>query len=80
LTLATAPSNAIESLIAMLVLALVHLFVKELGFDHRPAGWAIGFWVEVSPNVVALWYAFLAGVTVFTALLLILEQMPQAVV
>ncbi len=25
-------------------------------------GWAIGVWIEVSPNVVALWYAFLAGV------------------
>ncbi len=65
-------------------------------------GWALGVWVEVSSNVVALWYAFLAGlmlittigeklsidqggsfwaflagVAVFTALLLILEQMPQ---
>lgn len=26
------------------------------------AGWAVGSWFEVSPNVVALWYAFLAGV------------------
>lgn len=68
------------------------------------AGWALGGWVEVSPNVVALWYAFLAGlmlittigeklsfeegvsfwaflagVAVFTALLLILERMPQSV-
>ena len=68
------------------------------------AGWAAGIWIEVSPNVVALWYAFLAGlmlittigeklsiedggsfwtflagVTAFTALLLILEQMPQSV-
>lgn len=69
------------------------------------AGWAIGAWIGVSDNVVALWYAFLAGVMLittigeklsieqrgsfwpflagvvaFTALLLILEQMPQAVV
>lgn len=69
------------------------------------AGWAIGVWVEVSPNMVALWYAFLAGimlittigeklsieargsfwpflagVVAFTVLLLILEQMPEAVV
>jgi len=68
------------------------------------AGWALGVWVEVSSNVVALWYAFLAGlmlittigeklsvegrgsfwpflagVVAFTALLLILEQMPQTV-
>ena len=68
------------------------------------AGWTIGVWIEVSPNVVALWYAFLAGVMlitnigeklsiektgsfwpflagvlVFTAALLLLEQMPQAV-
>lgn len=67
------------------------------------AGWAVGVSVEVSPNVVALWYAFLAGVMLittigeklsiegsgsfwpflagvvaFTALLLTLEQMPQA--
>jgi hypothetical protein len=66
------------------------------------AGWAMGVLIEVSPNVVALWYAFLAGVmlmitigeklaiqqvgsfwpflagvVVFTALLLILERMPQ---
>ena len=26
------------------------------------AGWAIGLWVEISPNIVALWYAFLAGI------------------
>jgi len=25
-------------------------------------GWAIGVWVKVSPNVVTLWFAFLAGV------------------
>ncbi len=66
------------------------------------AGWVVGVWIEVSSNVVALWYAFLAGmmlittigeklsikesgsfasflagVVAFTALLLILEQMPQ---
>ncbi len=66
------------------------------------AGWALGTWVQVSENVIALWYAFLAGlmlittigeklsieddssfwaflagVAVFTSLLLILEQMPQ---
>ena len=69
------------------------------------AGWAIGISMEVSSNVVALWYAFLAGlmlittigeklsiqakgsfwsflagVVAFTALLLILEQMPQTIV
>jgi len=69
------------------------------------AGWAIGVWVEVSSNVIALWYAFLAGimlittigeklsieergsfwpflagVAAFTVLLLILEQMRQAVI
>ena len=63
-------------------------------------GWALGLWIEVRPNVVTLWYAFLAGlmlistireklsidergsfwsflagVVVFTVLLLILEQM-----
>lgn len=32
------------------------------------AGWAIGVWVEVSPNVVALWYAFLAGVMLITTI------------
>ena len=66
------------------------------------AGWALGISVEVSANVVALWYAFLAGVMLintigeklmieqrgsfwaflagvvaFTALLLALEQLPQ---
>ena len=65
------------------------------------AGWALGVWVEVTANVVALWYAFLAGlmlittineklsidesgsfwsflagVVLFTVLLLIFEQMP----
>ena len=69
------------------------------------AGWAIGVWFEVSSNIVALWYAFLAGmmlittigeklsfkesgsfwsflagVVTFTALLLILEQMPQTAI
>ena len=69
------------------------------------AGWALGVWIDVSPNVVALWYAFLAGVMLittigeklaikggesfwwflagvvaFTALLLLLEQMPQTVI
>ena len=68
-------------------------------------GWVVGIWVEVSSNVVALWYAFLAGimltttirekisiekrgsfwpflagVVVFTALPLILEQMPQTII
>lgn len=68
------------------------------------AGWAVGVSIEVSSNVVALWYAFLAGVmlivtigeklsieetgsfwpflagvVVFTTLLLILEQLPQPV-
>ena len=68
------------------------------------AGWAVGVLVEVSTNVVALWFAFLAGVMLittigekmsieergsfwpflagvgfFTALLLILEQLPQVV-
>ena len=32
------------------------------------AGWAMGVWVEVSPNVVALWYAFLAGVMLITTI------------
>ena len=69
------------------------------------AGWVLGVWIDVSPNVVALWYAFLAGVMLittigeklaikggesfwwflagvvaFTALLLLLEQMPQTVI
>jgi len=68
------------------------------------AGWAVGVSLDVSSNIVALWYAFLAGVMLittigeklsveesgsfwsflagvaaFTALLLILEQMPQVV-
>ncbi len=29
-------------------------------------GWALGMWVEVSPNVIALWYAFLAGLMLIT--------------
>ena len=66
------------------------------------SGWALGVLIKVSSNVVALWYAFLAGVMlivtigeklsneepgsfwpflagvlIFTALLLALEQMPQ---
>lgn len=66
------------------------------------SGWGLGILVKVSSNVVALWYAFLAGVMlivtigeklsneergsfwpflagvmVFTALLLILEQIPS---
>ncbi len=69
------------------------------------AGWVIGISMEVSSNVIALWYAFLAGlmlittigeklsiqakgsfwpflagVVFFTALLLMLEQMPHSVV
>ena len=32
------------------------------------AGWAIGVWIEVSPNVVALWYAFLAGLMLITTI------------
>ena len=65
------------------------------------AGWVLGVWVEVTDNVVALWFAFLAGlmlittikekvsideggsfwyflagVVVFTVLLLLFEQMP----
>lgn len=31
-------------------------------------GWAIGVWIEVSPNVVALWYAFLAGLMLITTI------------
>jgi hypothetical protein len=31
-------------------------------------GWAVGIWVEVSSNVVALWYAFLAGVMLITTI------------
>jgi len=31
-------------------------------------GWAIGVWVEVSPNIVALWYAFLAGLMLITTI------------
>lgn len=66
-------------------------------------GWAVGVLVEVSTNVVALWFAFLAGVmlittigekmsieqrgsfwpflagvAVFTALILMLEHLPHA--
>ncbi|MDJ0608934.1 MAG: hypothetical protein QNJ67_08135 [Kiloniellales bacterium] len=66
-------------------------------------GWVLGVLIEVSTNVVALWFAFLAGVmlistigekmsmeqrgsfwpflagvTVFTALILLLEHLPQA--
>ncbi len=32
------------------------------------SGWAIGVWIEVSPNVVALWYAFLAGLMLITTI------------
>ena len=32
------------------------------------AGWAIGVFVEVSPNVVAVWFAFLAGIILFTTI------------
>jgi hypothetical protein len=31
-------------------------------------GWAVGVWFQVSPNVVALWYAFLAGVILITTI------------
>ena len=31
-------------------------------------GWALGVWVEVSSNVVALWYAFLAGIMLITTI------------
>lgn len=65
------------------------------------AGWGVGIWMDVSENIVVLWYAFLAGVmliitigeklaikesssfwpflagvAVFTVLLLILDQTP----
>jgi hypothetical protein len=32
------------------------------------SGWAVGVWLEVSPNVVALWYAFLAGLMLITTI------------
>lgn len=32
------------------------------------AGWALGVLVEVSPNAVAVWFAFLAGVILFTTI------------
>ena len=32
------------------------------------AGWAVGVWFEASPNVVALWYALLAGMMLITTL------------
>lgn len=32
------------------------------------AGWGIGVWIDVSSNVVALWYAFLAGVMLITTI------------
>ena len=32
------------------------------------AGWALGVWVEVSSNVIALWYAFLAGLMLITTI------------
>lgn len=31
-------------------------------------GWALGVWVEVSSNVVALWYAFLAGIMLISTI------------
>ena len=31
-------------------------------------GWAVGLWLEVSSNVVALWFAFLAGVMLITTI------------
>jgi hypothetical protein len=31
-------------------------------------GWAVGVFVEVSANVVAVWFAFLAGVILFTSI------------
>lgn len=31
-------------------------------------GWAVGVWLEVSPNVVALWYAFLAGLMLISTI------------
>ena len=31
-------------------------------------GWAIGVWLKVSPNVIALWYAFLAGLMLITTI------------
>jgi hypothetical protein len=32
------------------------------------AGWAFGVFLEVSPNVVAVWFAFVAGVILFTTI------------
>ena len=32
------------------------------------AGWAVGVWTAVAPNVVALWYAFLAGIMLITTI------------
>ena len=32
------------------------------------AGWALGVWVEVTDNVVALWFAFLAGLMLITTI------------
>ncbi len=32
------------------------------------AGWGLGVWVQVSANVVALWYAFLAGLMLITTI------------
>ncbi len=32
------------------------------------AGWAVGVWLEVSNNVIALWYAFLAGIMLITTI------------
>jgi len=32
------------------------------------AGWVVGVWVEVSPNVISLWYAFLAGMMLITTI------------
>lgn len=32
------------------------------------AGWAVGVFIKISPNVVVVWFAFLAGVILFTTI------------
>jgi hypothetical protein len=74
LIFATSPSNAIESLIVILLLALVHLFVRELRRIEVASRKAL---LSAGAGASLAYVLVLAGVVAFTVLLLILEQMPQ---
>ena len=47
---------------------LYHSWIRWILASALLAGWAMGVWIEVAPNVVALWYAFLAGLMLITTI------------